>query len=57
MMKSRLLIVLLTIFVVAGLVSISYAEVKLGGELRVRGIMVDNSDTTPAGAKKNRTYF
>jgi len=56
-MKSRLLIVLLTIFVVAGLVSISYAEVKLGGELRLRGIMVDNSDTTTAGAKTDGGYF
>src|SRR3972149_6292779 len=53
----RLLIVLLTIFVVAGLVSISYAEVKLGGELRLRGIMVDNSDTTTAGAKTDGGYL
>ncbi|MBI5406722.1 MAG: alginate export family protein [Nitrospirae bacterium] len=57
MKRKRLWLILLTIFVVAGLVSISYAEVKLGGELRVRGVMVDNSDTTTAGAKKDGGYF
>lgn len=45
------------IFVVAGLVSSSDAEVKLGGELRVRGIMVDNSDTATPGVKKDGGYF
>src|SRR3972149_2396136 len=57
MMQRKLLIILLTIFVIAGLVRISYAEVKLGGELRLRGVMVDNSDTTTAGAKKDGGYF
>jgi len=55
MMRKRLWIALVIIFVTAGLVSRSDAEVKLSGELRVRGIMVDNSDGT--GAKKDGGYF
>src|SRR3972149_6358510 len=55
MKLKRLWLILLTIFVVTGLVNSSDAEVKLGGELRVRGIMVDNSDGT--GAKTDGGYF
>ena len=55
MTQRRLLIVLVTIFVVAGWVSISYAELKLGGELRLRGVMVDNSDGT--GSLTDGGYF
>src|SRR3972149_211349 len=55
MMRKRLWIVLVIILVTARLVSRSDAEVKLSGELRVRGIMVDNSDGT--GAKKDGGYF
>lgn len=55
MKRKKLWIVLSTIFAVTGLVSSSYAEVKLGGELRVRGVMVDNSDGT--GTRKDGGYF
>src|SRR3990172_6643744 len=45
MMKSRWMFTLLTASLVAGMVGTSYAEVKVsGGELRVRGVMVDNGD-------------
>lgn len=43
-MKRGWLHFFLTGIVVAGLVGTSYAEVKLGGELRLRGVMVDNSE-------------
>ncbi|MCC6543125.1 MAG: alginate export family protein [Nitrospirae bacterium] len=49
-MKRRWIFSLLTASLVAGMVGTSYAEVKLsGGELRVRGIMVDNSDANMDG--------
>src|SRR3972149_9842084 len=57
MKRKRLWLILSAIFVVTGLVSSSDAEVKLSGELRVRGIMVDNSDTTTPGAKTDGGYF
>ena len=44
-MKRRWIFSLLTASLVAGMVGTSYAEVKVsGGELRVRGVMVDNVD-------------
>src|SRR3972149_12082392 len=44
-MKRRWIFSLLTASLVAGMVGTSYAEVKVsGGELRVRGVMVDNGD-------------
>ncbi len=44
-MKRRWIYSLLTASLVAGMVGTSFAEVKLsGGELRLRGIMVDNGD-------------
>ena len=46
-MKRRWIFSLLTASLVAGMVGTSYAEVKVsGGELRVRGVMVDNGDST-----------
>jgi len=49
-MKRRWIFSLLTASLVAGMVGTSYADVKVsGGELRVRGVMVDNKDTTTAG--------
>ena len=51
-MKSRWMFTLLTASLVAGMVGTSYAEVKVsGGELRLRGVMVDNGETTPAALK------
>ncbi len=48
-MKRRWMFSLLTASLVAGMVGTSYAEVKLsGGEFRLRGIMVDNSEGTTA---------
>ncbi|MBI5755518.1 MAG: alginate export family protein [Nitrospirae bacterium] len=47
-MKRGWVLALLALFLVAGLVGTSYAEVKLGGELRLRGVMVDNGDSTAA---------
>src|SRR3990172_6189314 len=48
-MKRRWIYSLLTASLVAGMVGTSYAEVKVsGGELRLRGIMVDNSESTAA---------
>lgn len=47
-MKRRWIFSLLTASLVAGMVGTSYAEVKVsGGELRVRGVMVDNGDAAP----------
>src|SRR3989304_3600241 len=47
-MKRRWIYSLLTASLVAGMVGTSYADVKVsGGELRLRGIMVDNGDSTP----------
>ena len=47
-MKRRWIFSLLTASLVAGMVGTSYADVKVsGGELRVRGVMVDNGDSTP----------
>jgi len=43
-MKRGWLIALATIILAGGIVSTSYAEVKLGGELRVRGVTVDNKE-------------
>src|SRR3990172_11506894 len=46
-MKRRWIYSLLTASLVAGMVGTSYAEVKVsGGELRLRGVMVDNGDGT-----------
>ena len=46
-MKRRWIFSILTALLVAGMVGTSYAEVKVsGGELRVRGVMVDNGDST-----------
>jgi len=57
-MKSRWMFTLLTASLVAGMVGTSYAEVKVsGGELRVRGVMVDNKDTTTAGALSDGGFF
>ena len=48
-MKSRWMFTLLTASLVAGMVGTSYAEVKVsGGELRLRGVMVDNAESTAA---------
>ena len=48
-MKRRWIFSLLTASLVAGMVGTSYADVKIsGGELRLRGIMVDNSESTAA---------
>src|SRR3989337_1034254 len=48
-MKRRWIYSLLTASLVAGMVGTSYADVKVsGGELRLRGIMVDNSESTAA---------
>lgn len=48
-MKRRWIYSLLTASLVAGMVGTSYADVKVsGGELRVRGVMVDNSESTAA---------
>ena len=48
-MKSRWMFSLLTASLVAGMVGTSYAEVKVsGGELRLRGVMVDNAESTAA---------
>src|SRR3972149_8701599 len=48
-MKRRWIYSLLTASLVAGMVGTSYADVKIsGGELRLRGIMVDNSESTAA---------
>ncbi len=45
-MKRRWIFSLLTASLVAGMVGTSYADVKVsGGELRVRGVMVDNGDS------------
>src|SRR3989337_4077653 len=58
MMKSRWMFTLLTASLVAGMVGTSYAGVKVaGGELRVRGVMVDNKDTTTAGALSDGGFF
>lgn len=40
---------------VAGMVGTSYADVKLSGELRLRGVMVDNDDATTT--PKDGGYF
>src|SRR3972149_8642509 len=63
-MKRRWIFALLTASLVAGMVGTSYAEVKVsGGELRVRGVMVDNGDLhlTPAeklaGKKADGGFF
>lgn len=56
-MKRGWLIFPMAAMLVAGMVGTSYAEVKLGGELRLRGVMVDNSDTTTTGAKTDGGYF
>lgn len=55
-MKRGWILFLLTLILVAGLVATSYAEVKIGGELRLRGVMVDNSDRA-SGAPKDGGYF
>src|SRR3990170_3293572 len=48
-MKRRWIFTLLTASLVAGMVGTSYAEVKVsGGELRLRGVMVDNAESTAA---------
>src|SRR3972149_482643 len=48
-MKRRWIYSLLTASLVAGMVGTSYADVKVsGGELRLRGVMVDNSEGTDA---------
>ena len=48
-MKRRWIYSLLTASLVAGMVGTSYADVKVsGGELRLRGVMVDNSEGTAA---------
>ena len=50
-MKRRWIYSLLTASLVAGMVGTSYADVKVsGGELRLRGIMVDNGDSNTIDA-------
>ena len=60
-MKRGWLIALATIILAGGIVSTSYAEVKLGGELRVRGVIVDNGDSdvveTPTDVTVNNGGF
>src|SRR4030067_2499950 len=52
-MKRRWIFSLLTASLVAGMVGTSYAEVKVsGGELRVRGVMVDNGELNLSAADK-----
>ena len=50
-MKSRWMFTLLTASLVAGMVGTSYAEVKLDGELRVRGVVVNNEDGAASPSK------
>src|SRR3989304_5450632 len=60
-MKRGWLIALATIILAGGIVSTSYTEVKLGGELRVRGVIVDNGDSdvveTPTDVTVNNGGF
>lgn len=59
-MKRRWIYSLLTASLVAGMVGTSYAEVKVsGGELRLRGVMVDNGDSnvTDAPGIKNGGFW
>lgn len=57
-MKSRWMFTLLTASLVAGMVGTSYAEVKVsGGELRLRGVMVDNGDSTDTTVTKHDGGF
>ena len=56
-MKSRWMFTLLTASLVAGMVGTSYAEVKVsGGELRLRGVMVDNGDSAPSPIPAGSLY-
>lgn len=50
-MKSRWMFTLLTASLVAGMVGTSYAEVKLDGELRLRGVLVNNEDGAASPSK------
>lgn len=45
-MKRNYILFLLVTMCIVGLVGTSYAEVKLSGEFRLRGVMVDNSEAT-----------
>ena len=57
-MKRRWIYSLLTASLVAGMVGTSYADVKVsGGELRLRGIMVDNSDGTAGALNRDGGFF
>lgn len=48
-MKRKWLKFILTGVFVAGLVGTSYADVKMDGELRIRGVMVNNKDAAAVG--------
>ena len=50
-MKSRWMFTLLTASLVAVMVGTSYAEVKLDGELRVRGVLVNNDEGAASPSK------
>ncbi len=50
-MKRRWIFSLLTASLVAGMVGTSYAEVKLDGELRVRGVLVNNDEGAASPSK------
>jgi len=57
-MKRRWIFSLLTASLVAGMVGTSYADVKVsGGELRLRGIMVDNSDGVAGALNRDGGFF
>src|SRR3990170_2984339 len=57
-MKRRWIYSLLTASLVAGMVGTSYADVKVsGGELRLRGIMVDNSDGVAGALNRDGGFF
>ncbi|HBI24077.1 MAG TPA: hypothetical protein DDX84_07745 [Nitrospiraceae bacterium] len=58
-MKRGWLIALATIILAGGIVSTGYAETKIGGELRVRGVTVDNKEaaTTPTIKHTSGGFF